>query len=165
MHVRIVCLPLADRLRDLRQSDLNNLIRVCGVVTRRTGVFPMLKTAYFDCSQCGSTAGPFSSASGGSGGGGGGGNNSYEMKPSICAHCQGDSFKINSGKCEYDNYQKLTLQESPGSVPAGRVPRYKDVILLGNTQQNLSFCKITKLSIFVGPFFILCSFCHCELLR
>jgi DNA replication licensing factor MCM2 len=29
----------------------------------------------------------------------------------------------------YRNFQKVTLQESPGSVPAGRVPRYKDVIL------------------------------------
>ena len=32
----------------------------------------------------------------------------------------------------YGNYQKLTLQESPGSVPAGRLPRHKEVILLGD---------------------------------
>lgn len=25
----------------------------------------------------------------------------------------------------YRNYQKITLQESPGSVPAGRIPRSK----------------------------------------
>jgi DNA replicative helicase MCM subunit Mcm2 (Cdc46/Mcm family) len=30
----------------------------------------------------------------------------------------------------YRNYQKLTLQESPGTVPAGRLPRYKEIILL-----------------------------------
>jgi len=30
----------------------------------------------------------------------------------------------------YRNYQKLTLQESPGSVPAGRLPRHREVILL-----------------------------------
>jgi len=29
----------------------------------------------------------------------------------------------------YGNFQKVTLQESPGTVPAGRVPRYKEVIL------------------------------------
>lgn len=29
----------------------------------------------------------------------------------------------------YRNFQKITLQESPGTVPAGRVPRYKEVIL------------------------------------
>ena len=30
----------------------------------------------------------------------------------------------------YRNFQKLTLQESPGSVPAGRLPRHREVILL-----------------------------------
>ncbi len=32
----------------------------------------------------------------------------------------------------YQNYQKVTLQESPGSVPAGRLPRSKEVILLND---------------------------------
>lgn len=30
----------------------------------------------------------------------------------------------------YRNYQRITIQESPGSVPAGRLPRQKDVICL-----------------------------------
>ena len=33
-------------------------------------------------------------------------------------------------KTVYRNYQKMTLQESPGSVPAGRLPRHREVILL-----------------------------------
>lgn len=37
--------------------------------------------------------------------------------------------QINSSETVYRNYQKLTLQESPGSVPAGRLPRSKEVIL------------------------------------
>lgn len=32
----------------------------------------------------------------------------------------------------YRNYQKITLQESPGRIPAGRVPRSKDVVLLAD---------------------------------
>lgn len=32
----------------------------------------------------------------------------------------------------YRNYQKVTLQESPGRIPAGRVPRSKDCILLAD---------------------------------
>jgi DNA replication licensing factor MCM2 len=32
----------------------------------------------------------------------------------------------------YRNYQKITLQESPGHIPAGRVPRSKDCILLAD---------------------------------
>lgn len=38
---------------------LGNLIKVTGVVTRRTGVFPQLKVVSFDCGRCGSTMGPF----------------------------------------------------------------------------------------------------------
>ena len=32
----------------------------------------------------------------------------------------------------YRNYQKMTLQESPGSVPAGRLPRSKEIIVLND---------------------------------
>lgn len=32
----------------------------------------------------------------------------------------------------YRNYQKITIQESPGRIPAGRVPRSKDCILLAD---------------------------------
>lgn len=32
----------------------------------------------------------------------------------------------------YRNYQKITLQESPGKIPAGRIPRSKDIIMLAD---------------------------------
>ena len=32
----------------------------------------------------------------------------------------------------YRNYQKMTLQESPGTVPAGRLPRHREVVLLAD---------------------------------
>jgi DNA replication licensing factor MCM2 len=59
VHVRITDLPIQDSLRDLRQHHLNSLIRVAGVVTRRTGVFPQLKYAKYDCGKCGAVLGPF----------------------------------------------------------------------------------------------------------
>ena len=119
MRVRIVNLPLADRLRDLRQADLNNLIRVSGVVTRRTGVSPRIKSVAYDCTQCNAVHGPY--------------NGTGDVRPLNCLNCQNaGSFRINQLKSLYGNYQRLTLQESPGSVPPGRVPRYKDVVLLGD---------------------------------
>ena len=39
-------------------------------------------------------------------------------------------MQVNVTQTIYRNYQKLTLQESPGTVPAGRLPRHKEVILL-----------------------------------
>ncbi|KAL8482703.1 hypothetical protein ACS0TY_025661 [Phlomoides rotata] len=40
--------------------------------------------------------------------------------------------KTYSSQTIYRNYQKLTFQESPGIVPAGPLPRYKEVILLND---------------------------------
>ena len=38
--------------------------------------------------------------------------------------------QLNVAETVYRNYQKITVQESPGTVPAGRLPRHKEVILL-----------------------------------
>ncbi|KAH9845871.1 DNA replication licensing factor mcm2 [Teratosphaeria destructans] len=119
LHVRMTGLPVSYTLRQLRQSHLNCLLRVSGVVTRRTGVFPQLKYVKFDCTKCGITLGPFPQDS------------NAEVKLSFCQNCQSRGpFTVNSEKTVYRNYQKLTLQESPGTVPAGRLPRHREVILL-----------------------------------
>ncbi|CAK7238682.1 MAG: MCM DNA helicase complex subunit [Sporothrix thermara] len=119
IHVRIFDLPVHYTLRQLRQSHLNCLVRVSGVVTRRSGVFPQLKYVKFDCSKCGVTLGPFQQEA------------NVEVKINYCQSCQSRGpFTLNSEKTVYRNYQKLTLQESPGTVPAGRLPRHREVILL-----------------------------------
>ncbi|KAA8906125.1 MCM2/3/5 family-domain-containing protein [Sphaerosporella brunnea] len=119
IHVRVADLPTSYTLRELRQAHLNALVRVRGVVTRRTGVFPQLKYVRFDCTKCGTTLGPFQQES------------NVEVKISFCQNCQSRGpFTLNSEKTVYRNYQKMTLQESPGTVPAGRLPRHREVILL-----------------------------------
>ncbi|KAF9481543.1 MCM-domain-containing protein [Pholiota conissans] len=125
VHVRIADLPLSSTLRDLRRSNLNNLVRVSGVVTRRTGVFPQLKYVKFDCRKCGAVLGPFYQDA------------SREVKISYCANCESKGpFTVNSEQTVYRNYQKMTLQESPGSVPAGRLPRHREIILLWDLIDN-----------------------------
>ncbi|KAJ3033682.1 MCM DNA helicase complex subunit [Rhizophlyctis rosea] len=119
IHVRITDLPVVDMLRDLRQSHLNKLIRVSGVVTRRTGVFPQLKYVKYDCIKCGALLGPYYQDA------------TDEIRLRNCPNCQSKGpFNINSEQTVYRNYQRLTLQETPGSVPAGRLPRHKEVICL-----------------------------------
>ena len=119
IHVRISDLPVHYTLRQLRQTHLNCLVRVTGVVTRRTGVFPQLKHVRFDCNKCGVTLGPFPQES------------NAEVKISFCSNCQSRGpFTLNSERTVYRNYQKITLQESPGTVPAGRLPRHREIILL-----------------------------------
>lgn len=119
VHVRITELPRSFTLRELREGHMNTLIRVSGVVTRRTGVFPQLKYVKFDCLNCGTTLGPFVQDS------------NSEVKVSFCYNCKRRGpFAVNSEKTLYRNYQRVTLQESPGTVPPGRLPRHREVILL-----------------------------------
>ena len=85
VHVRITDLPLSSSLRDLRRSHLNTLVRVSGVVTRRTGVFPQLKYVKFDCKKCGAVLGPFYQDA------------TKEVKISYCPNCEGKGpFFVNS---------------------------------------------------------------------
>ena len=119
IHVRVADLPTSLTLRDLRQAHLNSLVRVSGVVTRRSGVFPQLKYIKFDCLSCGEVLGPFWQDA------------NREVKITYCSNCgRRGPFRVNSEQTVYRNYQKMTLQESPGSVPAGRLPRHREVILL-----------------------------------
>mmetsp|Transcript_31335 Transcript_31335/g.43462 ORF Transcript_31335/g.43462 Transcript_31335/m.43462 type:complete len:877 (+) Transcript_31335:109-2739(+) len=118
IFLRIAGLPIIDQIRDIRQSHLNVLIRIAGVVTRRTGVFPQLQQVKYDCAKCGYILGPYMQ------------NRESEVKVSSCPNCQSKGpFTVNVEQTLYRNYQKLTLQEAPGSVPAGRLPRHKEVIL------------------------------------
>jgi DNA replication licensing factor MCM2 len=52
IFVRVKDLPVEDKLRDLRQVHLNALIKIRGVVTKRTGVFPELVKMWHRCMKC-----------------------------------------------------------------------------------------------------------------
>ena len=121
IHVRITDLPLVEELRSLRQLHLNQLIRTSGVVTASTGVLPQLSLIKYDCDKCGYVLGPFVQSQ------------NQETKPGVCPQCQSRGpFSVNMEETLYKNFQRITIQESPGKVPAGRLPRSKDAILLGD---------------------------------
>lgn len=121
IFVRISDLPLIEELRTFRKLHLNQLVRTLGVVTATTGVLPQLSVVKYDCTKCGYVLGPFVQSQ------------NSEVKPGSCPDCQsGGPFSINMEQTLYRNYQKVTLQESPGRIPAGRIPRSKDCILLAD---------------------------------
>jgi DNA replication licensing factor MCM2 len=109
-----------DKLRDLRQMHLNVLVRLGGVVVRRSGVNPQMKIVRYKC-KCGNNTPPYVI-------------HDNEMPHvGICQECQKvGPYDIINEQTVYRNYQRLSLQESPGTVPPGRVPRQKEVILLAD---------------------------------
>ena len=85
IHVCITELPISSTPRDLQHANLNNLICVSGVVTRRSGVFPQLKYVKFDCLKCGLVLGPFYQ------------DTTTEVKISFCSNCENrGQFQVNS---------------------------------------------------------------------
>lgn len=75
----------------------------------------------FICNRCSEKKGPFYQ------------NTNTALHIGKCNCCQSKGpFKIDKEKTIYRNFQKITVQETPGTVPPGRVPRHKDVVLLGD---------------------------------
>lgn len=121
IHVRITDLPLIEDIRSLRQLHLNQLVRTAGVVTSTTGVLPQLSLVKYDCSKCSYVLGPLVQSQ------------NQEVKPGSCPECQSTGpFTINMEQTVYQNYQRISIQESPGKITAGRLPRSKDAILLSD---------------------------------
>jgi len=90
VHVRIVGHEIVLSLRLLRQSHLNKLVRVVGVVTRRTQVFPQIQSVTFDCANCKSSVGPFKQTEG------------AEIRPEMCTVCDHTgTFRINQAATVY----------------------------------------------------------------
>nr|CAB3263689.1 DNA replication licensing factor mcm2 [Phallusia mammillata] len=121
IHVRIAELPLIEDIRALRQLHLNQLIRTSGVVTSCTTILPQLRYVKYDCPKCGYVLGPYFQ------------NQNQEVKPGACPECQSyGPFEINMEQTVYQNYQRISIQESPGKIAAGRLPRSKDAVLLAD---------------------------------
>lgn len=116
VHVRIINVPVFEELRELRNENLGCLIKVKGIITRRSGIFPRTFMAMFLCVKCRKTFGPFLVE------------NEHEFKPAHCAYCETRGpFLINEEETVYKDFQKMTVQEIPGTVPAGTLPRSKEV--------------------------------------
>ena len=158
--VRMAGVATTDKIRDLRQSQLNKFISVSGVVTTRTGVYPQMVKGYYNCMQCSELIGPRDTR------------NNKPVNINNCPNCEGlgpfkvciqadtrssavtpnmlyvvvvsvmlllccnccyrccCSLQVNHGRSVYQNYQQVKVQESPNDVPAGRVPRHKTVVLM-----------------------------------
>lgn len=120
IYVRITDLPLIEDIRSLRQLHLNQLVRTHGVITSSTSVLPQLSLVKYDCLKCHYVLGPFVQTQ------------TEETRPGSCPECQSSGpFSLNMEETIYQNYQRVTLQEAPGKVTAGRIPRSKEAILLG----------------------------------
>lgn len=129
-------------LRDLVEKSwsmltadcLSKLIRVTGVVSSRGARMPRLAVVVLKCRQCSAELGPFNltnksvlttkeSFESDS--------QSLAFLPRRCINeaCKSTKLTISTQGTLYSDYQKLTLQEPPSRLAAGRLPERREVIV------------------------------------
>jgi len=102
-------------------NHLNKLICVQGVVTKRSQVNTQLKRLYLKCGKCGFPTNPFDATE------------DKDIRVGACAECQSQGpWTVDKERTLYRNHQRIILQESPGKVEPGKMPRSKEVILSGD---------------------------------
>ena len=129
VFVRVEGFPVKDHIRDLRGFHMNRLVNISGVITKRTSVLPCLRTLYLDCLRCNYLNGPIEVNTS---------DGSADVSPGRCPECQNHGpFAINREETVYRNFQRVVVQETPGSVPAGRMPRSKEVTLSADLVESV----------------------------
>lgn len=123
VKVSIEKFPKGEPIRKLRYNNINQMVCAEAVITRRGQVFNQIKALYLICEQCSCENGPFDVHS------------DKDYTTSIvhtCVNCGSHGpWEASVTSTKYGNFQKITLQEPPSSVLAGRLPRSKDGILQG----------------------------------
>ena len=121
LRVAISGFPVKDTIRGLASRHTNKLVQVKGVVTKRTNVFNQVKRLWVRCAKCNFAIGPLDVAE------------ETDLRPSKCLECQSKGpWRVDRQQTIYQNYQKITLQESPSAVDPGKMPRSREVVLTGD---------------------------------
>ena len=126
-------------LRKLSASQIGSSVRIKGIVTRISGVKPMVSIATYTCDSCG-----------------------YEIYQEVigkhfmpCAMCPSQECQANnsSGKLymqtrgsKFVRYQEIKIQELPNQVPVGHIPRSMTVIARGDLTRKVNAGEVTTIS-------------------
>lgn len=121
LRVAVHSFPVKEQIRELCTKHIGKLVTVQGVITKRSQVYNQVKLLYLNCAHCNLGVGPFYVSEG------------DEFQPKACLECGAHGpWKVDRGATIYRNHQKVTMQEAPGSVEPGKMPRSKEVILSGD---------------------------------
>lgn len=114
---RISNCPTKKGLREITVDVINKLISVPAMVVRTSEVKPMGVKISYQCNECsklleGRIQGLIT------------------KKPKKCT-CGSTDFDLDPVNCEFIDFQQVRLQELPEDLPAGQLPEYIDVTILG----------------------------------
>ncbi|EDO06540.1 putative DNA replication licensing factor MCM2 [Babesia bovis T2Bo] len=149
--VALIEWPFSTQLCNLRSREMNTLVKISGIVVRRGLVLPKLRVLYLKCSLCDSGIDlPIYFS-----------DQQKPVYPNKCSFCGSAAFNVDRINTVYDDYQKVTIQEPPQSVHAGRTPRQRTVILSGDLVDT---CRpgdlIQTLAIYKGRYDVVLNIKH-----
>ncbi|KPJ09565.1 DNA replication licensing factor MCM4 [Papilio machaon] len=89
-------------MRDLNPEDIDQLVTICGMVIRTSGIVPEMREAYFRCAVCGAgAAGELERG--------------RVAEPAHCTHCStAHAFQLIHNRSHFSDKQLVKLQEAPG---------------------------------------------------
>ena len=122
-HVRFYNIPTQVDLRQLRAIHLGHFIALEGIIIRQSIVRPLLVEGIFRCRVCGEPQPPILQEEG------------IYREPSFCSNPECGKkgpFSLIVEDSIYTDFQSVTVQERPETLPPGQIPRSVPARLVGD---------------------------------
>src|SRR6185503_14805378 len=119
VRVRIGNYTVQKGLREINADLINKLVSVSGMVVRSSEVKPLAKKVAYRCTSC---AEVFDTQLKGL----------ILKKPLKCPKCGEREFDMDPENSIFIDFQMVRLQELPEDLPAGQLPHYVEVTVMGD---------------------------------
>lgn len=119
IKVRIGNYTVQKGLRDINADLIDRLVSVSGMVVRSSEVKPLAKKVSYRCANCDALS-------------------QSEMKglvlkkPTKCSACGEKDLEMDPENSIFIDFQLVRLQELPEDLPAGQLPHYVEVTVMGD---------------------------------
>ncbi|KAG8797634.1 MCM DNA helicase complex subunit mcm6 [Serendipita sp. 398] len=140
-HIAFYHLPLISPIRSLRTDRIGTLLSISGTVTRTSEVRPELLFGTFNCVLCGGVVSDVEQQF-------------KYTEPTLCPNplCNNRyEWDLDLENSVFTDWQKVRVQESPGEIPTGSMPRSVDVIARGEMVER---AKAGDKCVFSGTFVV-----------
>lgn len=140
VRVRISGYPHSVTIRDLNSSFIGKIVKIEGVVVRQSQVKTQLIEGTFRCLNCGTLISVEQ-------------NSQSLTLPKACPACNASSpsnFELDASKSVFDDFQMISIQEKPESLPAGQIPQTIDLNLTGDLTNKVRPGDRVKITGIVG---------------
>ncbi|MEO9363859.1 MAG: minichromosome maintenance protein MCM, partial [Nitrososphaera sp.] len=119
IKVRIGNYTVQKGLRDINADLIDKLVSVSGMVVRSSEVKPLAKKVAYKCTNCGAVTEATLKGL-------------VLKKPSKCVACGEKELDMDPENSIFIDFQMVRLQELPEDLPAGQLPHYVEVTVMGD---------------------------------